>query len=205
MDTFSQFAAFATTYPVAILSAPICLLVFYWFLALLGLFEVDADFDLDFDSGFLSYAGLSQVPLALGLTIWFVLAWIVLTTCVYYISPLLIMDRDSILMVAIEAAYVLTSLVVTMPITKWCSSKLAPLFKIKEGVKNNELVGSKGIVISTEITDKYGEVEVTTGEGFKMRISALTHINESFEKGDRVTVVDFNEENEQYIVTKSNF
>lgn len=205
MENFSEFAAFATTFPVGILSLPICLLTFYWFLSFLGLVDLDFDFDLELESGFLSFAGLGQVPLAVGLTIWFTLSWIVLSALVFYVSPILLMDRSNYLMIAIELAYFISSLVITMPLTKWCARKLSPLFKIEEGLKNRELVGNNGVVISTGINAEYGEVEVTAEGGFKMRVDAVTHIEESFEKGDKVIVADFNEEKSKYIVTKSNF
>jgi hypothetical protein len=201
MDNFIQFA---TTYPVGILSLPICLLAFYWSLSLLGLVDLDFDFDLDFDTGPFSFAGLGQVPLAVGLTIWFTFSWIILSACVFYVSPIVPLDRENYLMIGLELLYVPISLVMTMPLTKWCAGKLSPIFKITEGVKNHELVGCKGIVISPSINDQFGDVEVTKEGGYKMRIKAVTHIEESFEKGDKIIVVDYNEDESQYIVTKSN-
>lgn len=200
-----SFLAFATGWPVGILSLPLCLLAIWWAVSLLGVVDFDPEFDVDIEtgSGPLVWAGIGQVPLKVGLTVWFVFSWIVVCMLAAYVSPILPLAKDNLIMQIIEGSYAFIALAVTMPATKIAVKPLIPIFAIKEGPKNSDMVGCEGVVVSPEITETYGDVEVKAENGHRARISAVTYTNESFQKGDKVVVVSFEEDKQKYIVTKT--
>lgn len=199
-----QFLNIATSWPIAILTLPLCLLIVWWMISLIGIFDFDTDIGVDANIGPLVYAGIGKVPLKIGLSIWVISSWLIAYMLVGAF-PFLVPAEEANPMAYLSGfASIALSLVVAMPITKLIIKPLIPLFSIKEGIKNTDLIGCGGIVISPYISEKYGDVEVLAENGHRIRISAVTYTQEPFQKGDKIVVVSFEEDLNKYVVTKTN-
>lgn len=199
-----NFLILATGWPLGLISAPICIMIFWWLLSAIGLFDFDLDFDIESISGPLVWANFNEVPLKVGLTVWLLTAWVVAVLFKFTVSPLISFDDDNIFKMIVEGSYIILSFGIALVPTKYICLKLSPAFQIQQGMSSSDIVGKEGVVISSTITDTYGEIDVFAENGFRVRVSAISFSSELFKKGDKVIVADIDDKNKA-IVAKFNF
>ena len=183
----------------------LCLL--YWLLAVIGTIDMDA-LDLDFDSeaegasggflvGVLKVVNATDVPLMLVLTLLSLFKWM-----------FVVLWHGSLSMASIWWGALLglvLGFVVACILTRLLMVPLKPLFlAFKKGEDDQEpIFGRECEVVSGELTDKYGRVEVPREKGSPAVVACrLSEGDVAVPKGGAVVLFDFDKEEKIYLAKK---
>ncbi|MCK7595551.1 hypothetical protein [Pseudomarimonas salicorniae] len=193
MDLFLDIAL---SFPTVILSLLLALMLGYWLLALLGLFDLDAmetsllpdgdALEVGGISGVLMKLGLDGVPLTLILTTMTLLAWL---GCYYVDYMLLRQWPEGLLRTAVSWLIVPTSLVAATPFAGLVLQPLKPLFRKVQVTNEVSLLGRTAVVRSPAVDEVRGQAEIDDGgAGLILQVRAPAG---RFVRGDRVVLVEY--------------
>jgi hypothetical protein len=177
----------------------LAMVLLYWLLVILGALDIDfGDFDLfsdveaDLDaevvtetgwlSGVLQFLNLGQVPTMIVASFLIVSLWTGSMILNYYLS---------ISAVWISLALFVPNFIFAGVVTHFCARPFARLFKAlnHQGAERLPMAGRIGKVITSEVNDHFGQVEIDT-EGAPLVISARAAEGETYLKGESVVVVE---------------
>ncbi|PLK50367.1 ubiquinone biosynthesis protein [Uliginosibacterium sp. TH139] len=205
-----SFMAAAFSYPTAILSALLLVVVFYWLLALVGLvdfetsgIEIDTDAQLDGDAGDISVLasyilamGLNGVPFSIVVSLLTLISWTLTCTAAEWLLPLLpgklpgLLAGTLILLLSLALAIVLTARIVR-PLRK--------LFVSHNAVSNASIVGQSCRILTGSVTEKFGRAEVATnGASINIRVWAATP--NTLGKGASARILEYEADTGRYQV-----
>ena len=202
MDLFFNIAL---SFPTVILSLLLAVLLGYWLLATLGLFDLDS-FDSallpDGDalqaggiSGLLMKLGLDGVPLTLILTVIVLLAWL---GCYFIDYALLRAWPEGTLRSTVAWLAAPTCLIVATPFAGLLIQPLRPLFRKVQVTNEVSLLGRTAIVRSPLVDEVRGQAEIDDGgAGLILQVRAPAG---RFVRGDRVLLVEYLPEKNAYKV-----
>ncbi len=172
------------------------LVLCYWLLVLIGLLDSDMDgVDINGDgipdfadhhsdhfhshqAGFWLSCGrflhLGTVPLMIVLSVLSLSVWVISVLSNYYFN-----GEPDTRSSALALAYLVPNLIVSMLITRIVVTPLKKLFAVFQARENSEprIIGREGIVVSVQIDDRYGQVEVAT-DGAPLILHARTGIDQ---------------------------
>ena len=184
------------------------LVIIYWLMVILGALDVelfdfdfdadsDADIDADIDSpGFLrailEFFYIGEVPIMVLASIFVLISWVSSVLGNYYFNP----GRG----VLIGTGVAVGNLFVSVFLTKIFSMPAREMFKMFNTQEvPKKIVGKIGIVLTSQISDKIGQVEIKT-KGAPILLNAKTEDGSVLKKGEEALVVGRNEDKTIYFV-----
>ncbi|MEM1354375.1 MAG: hypothetical protein AAGC44_02375 [Planctomycetota bacterium] len=181
----------------------------YWLLVAFGSVALDSldielDTDLDTDGGFGGgsialgvgkFLNVGEVPLMILLSIYLLVLWLVGMFAHPWVG-----GWGVILQVLALVPMGIVAALVTKLLTQPLASVFRKMREDEEAERHLNLVGMRGRVISGEVNDRYGQIEVeTTGNPVKLNARIATG-DASVLKGREVVIVSEQEEDNTYIV-----
>ena len=191
------------------LTCVVGLFMLYWSICILGVFgidtfDIDLDADLDGDAegvvpspiaAALRFVNATEVPLMAVLTILSVFMWVSSMMGNYYFNP----ELSDLLILSIFAG----SFVVGVILTKMATAPLVPVFrKMKELEKAEPAVGGVGVVLSKQVDQKYGQVELKRKEGAPATLNCRTSDETPISRGSEVIIISYDKDTGTYLVRK---
>jgi len=202
------------SFPVVLLSFALCVAILYWFIAALGIIEVDL-LDIEVESslenhslqpeglaGLLLKLGLNGVPVTLILTLLFFFAWLF---CYFAELLLLRFLPLGILRYPLGLVVVLAALVLAVPVVGMLARPLRPLFRKLEATSSQSVLGQIAVVRSGRVSLTQGEATLEDGgAGLILRVRADE--TQGFKRGDRVVLLEYLEAEHAYrVITEEEF
>ncbi|MCK5697549.1 MAG: DUF1449 family protein [Gammaproteobacteria bacterium] len=205
-----NFLTTIVSFPTIILSVLLGVVSIYWFLTILGLFDIeilDVNMDLDYSGEVAPVGGFAGVMVALGLTglpVTIILSFIILFAWfgTYIASLYLLSWLDSGIWFWLTALLVIIlSLIIAIPMTIFMTKPLQQFFNVNYATKSNDLLGEVCQLITSEVTDRFGEAELNKqGDHFIFQVRSTQ--NNAIKKGDDVILLEYDHENNYYFVKK---
>jgi len=205
-----NFLSTAFSFPTIIFSVLLGVVSIYWFLTILGLFDIeilDFDMDLDYSGEVAPVGGFAGVMIALGLTglpVTIILSFIILFAWfgTYMASLYLLSWIDLGIWFWIAATVsIILSLIIAVPITIFMTKPMQQFFNVDYATKSNDLLGETCQLITSEVTDRFGEAELhKQGDHFIFQVRSTQ--NNTIKKGDDVILLEYDHENNYYLVLK---
>ena len=180
-------------------------LVGYWLLVIVGLFDVnafdinlDADFDIDAPGEIpglgqqaLGFLNIGEIP------VMFYVSIVVLST---WVGSMKLNEWLSNSSIWIALALAIPNLIVGLMIAKIVTQPFRWLNLRKE--TKNEFEGGKCLVSTSEVTETFGECEILDSDA-PIKLTARTRGGETLKKGDAATIVArLKRDKNIYVVTK---
>ena len=181
----------------------------YWLTCILGLFGMDSlELDLEGNAeaeldasvpspllAILRFVNAADVPLMAVLTLLSIFMWIFTMMGNYYFNESL---NDLVVLIIFGVAFVLGLI-----LTKITTAPLVPIFrKMKELEKAEPAVGASGIVISKQVDEAYGQVEIRRKEGAPAILNCHTSGGDPIPRGSEVAILSYHKESGIYLVRK---
>ena len=193
MDLFLDIAL---SFPTVVLSLLLAVLLGYWALAVLGLFDLDAfetsllpdgdALEVGGISGLLMKLGLDGVPLTLIFTVIVLLAWL---GCYFIDYALLRAWPEGTLRTATSWLAAPVCLIVAVPFAGLLIQPLKPLFRKAQVTNEVSLLGRTAIVRSPLVDEVRGQAEIDDGgAGLILQVRAPAG---RFVRGDRVVLIEY--------------
>jgi hypothetical protein len=201
-------------FPVVLLSFALCVAILYWFIAALGIVEVDL-LDIEVESSFENHSlqpeglaglllklGLNGVPVTLILTLLFFFSWLF---CYFAELLLLRFLPLGILRYPLGLVVVFAALVLAVPVVGMLTRPLRPLFRKLEATSNQSVLGQIAVVRSGRVSLTQGEATLEDGgAGLILRVRADETLG--FKRGDRVVLLEYLEAEHAYrVITEEEF
>ena len=183
-------------------SALLLVVILYWLFVIVGgigleLFDFDIDFESEIETSMsiglvsLDFLNIGRMPLMIWLSA-FSIAW-------WGISMLL-NDPASHSSLAGMAWAFATNLALAAVAAKLLTQPLRNRFDPKEPNTPEELIGKEVVVTSSNVTEQFGQARLETDAA-----PLILHVRSndaSIEKGDRVTLVDYDPHKRHFLVAK---
>lgn len=214
-DKMDPFYQNITSFPTALFSLLLVLLIFYWLSASLGFVDLDVlDIDMpegaDLDevttpealAGLLFKFGLYGVPLTIILTFVALFGWTISYFLVYFLFDFI---PSGIFTYLAGIPALLVSLYIAVMITAQVIKPLRPLFReaTKHSVK--EVLGQTAIVRTSRVDNEFGEIFLADG-GAGLIFKARSTGDDVFKKGDRVVLLEYMDaENHYRVISEKDF
>lgn len=221
--SLTAFYAVLTSFPTALWTVLLLLLVFYWLVAMMGLVEIDSldfdlpegvatntDMDMDFDadasnmSVFASVMvrfGLYGIPFVITLSILGIIGWVLSYYANYIVNDFF---PNGIMHYVIGTGILLASLFISMIITGRIVKPLRLRFNSKPQRNHHEFLGKTAVVRTSRVDANFGEAILEDGGAgliFKVRSK-----NKEFKLHDKVVLVDYlDNENAYSVISEVDF
>lgn len=225
----TEFIANITSFPVAVLTLLLMVVVIYWLFAIIGVLgvdildgdaeidlAVDADMDLDIDldadvdgagqgasgvAGFMLKWGLTGVPVTVVFSVLILVAWIICYYLVMLLGLLVSWLPLAWLSWILGAAALVLSVMIAVPITATLIKPLKGLFKTHDAVTKSDLVGRIAVVKTSSVTPEFGQAILDDGEA-GMLLDIRAEESEALKKDDEVILVEYVAADGSYHVMK---
>ena len=180
--------------------------ILYWVLALVGAvasdaLDIDIDADLEGNGGFLSsvlnWMNVTDVPILFVLT--------VLSICKWLLNIVAVLTINSAGIWWIGLLTWVAAFVVACYMTSLITRPLVPFFKLLKSGEDDEeaIIGMEATVVTASLSDEFGQVRVLREKGASAQVHCRLMTGEaSITKGDKVTIIDRDDESGFYIATK---
>lgn len=210
------FLTLITGYPVAIYTFGLCLVVFYWLVACLGLVDIDLlditapEFDADIDTGtgaeglagLLMKLGLNGVPVTVILSLLVLLSWLISYFGSYFMLHL---PSFAGLHLILGTALLAGAWLIALPITRVLIKPLKPLFAKLEAVTPQSILGQPVIVRTSRVDDGFGEASFNDG-GAGLILKVRSNTPNTLKQGDRVVLLEYlNDEHAYRVIPEREF
>lgn len=203
----------ALSFPTAIYSFLLCVVVIYWLVVAAGLLEVDL-LDVEADSvmegagqteglaGLLYKFKLDGVPVTLALSLLFFFAWFM---CYFAELWLLRHLPLGILRYPLGLLVIVAALLLAAPLCAALCRPLRPLFRKVEAISSKSVLGQVAVVRSGRVTLRHGEAVLEDGgAGLILRVRADEA--KGFKRGDRVVLLEYLAAEHAYrVITEDEF
>ncbi|WP_370979464.1 DUF1449 domain-containing protein [Agaribacterium sp. ZY112] len=211
---FEQTIDIAFSFPVAIYTVFLGVMVVLWLVTLLGVldldfldFDVDLDGDVDIDlnmdsptaeavAGFLISWGLVGVPITIMLTVLALSAWIVCYYIVYFLFGFI---PSGVLQYVAGLPALVFSFFIAVKVTAVLIKPLKPLFKKVGRTIEKTVLGQVATVRSSKVTSSFGEA-VINDLGADLLLKIWTDQPNSLSKGDKVVPIEYDSVKGTYLV-----
>lgn len=208
------FIILITSYPVVIYTFLLCLVVFYWLVACLGMVDIDildfasSDIDADFEvgtqgeagaeglAGLLMKLGLNGVPVTVILSLLILLSWLISYFAAYFFFHLLPLGLVRYL---IGTGVLIGAWMLALPTTALLIKPLKPLFKKLEGATPQSILGQAAVVRTSRVDDRFGEASFNDG-GAGLILKIRSNTPNTLKSGDRVVLLEYLEDQHAYRV-----
>ncbi|MDQ6975309.1 MAG: hypothetical protein Q9M22_01955 [Mariprofundaceae bacterium] len=205
-----------SSFPTAIYTTSLVVVVGYWLLAFFGTLDIDAfdaDVDLDMDgsvsalggvAGFMATLGLTGVPITIVISLLLLNAWIICYFLTLFIPTL--PQFVSLVQTAINAGVAIASFMVSILLTASMIKPLRGFFrKVNQEPKATSLLGSTCRVRSSRVDTEFGEV-ACQNEGATLIIKVRSTGSDTFSNGDNVVLIEHEKTSDFfYVVSEEAF
>ncbi|ASP40635.1 DUF1449 domain-containing protein [Bacterioplanes sanyensis] len=218
MNPFYQNIA---SFPTAIFTFMLALIVLYWLVAVLGLVDIDvldvdlpeADGDLELSSahehggpnvlaGLLMRFGLVGVPVTIIVSLITLFGWLI---CYYLVHFSFALIPHGLLQWLAGVPIFLASLYVAVMITAQVIKPLRPFFHKTQQQAGKHVLGQTAIVRTSRVDQAFGEAMLADG-GAGLILKVRAGAEERFKKGDRVVLLEYlTEENAYRVISEQEF
>lgn len=161
--------------------------------------DLDGDVDADGDAhghgtfaDILARLDLTEIPLTVSLSLFFLLAWLVCVSAVQVFGA-------PVTALGIGAALAAGAMVISLLATSRVAVVLKPLFRTFYAPKHKSLLGKTCRITTLKVTDSYGQAEVADG-GAGLLIQVRSSNAEELERGSEALIFDYDAENEIFSV-----
>ena len=211
----------AVNLPVTVIMIMVLL---YWLMVIVGVLGLDTlDFDLDTDVGLDADVGvdttaegsfsgssltpnegifralfeffyLGEVPVVIIGTFFMLFLWIFTFITNHYFNT----DQSILIMLL----WLIPNIVVSAILTRYCMIPFAILFKPSgpDDTSRKEMVGLIGLVTTSEVTEKFGELEIPRHNDSELIVNVRTRPGEKLAKGDAAKIISFNNTDGTFLV-----
>jgi hypothetical protein len=184
-----------TQYPLFILSLLLSACLVYWLLVLIGLLDLEAlDGAVDAAADGLSFAlGLSSrcgVPASILLSLNIFFAW---TLCLIGALALSLSGwlwGTLLLLLAFAAS---------TPLSRLAARPLSPIFKTKQGVGHDDLIGKVCIITTGSVSPTFGQARCDDTSGDHL-IQVRHDSPDAFKRHDRALIIDYDPSREAFLI-----
>jgi len=203
-----NFFGAALGYPTAIYTALLGMVLFYWVLAVVGVVDFDSsgiDLELQADAsvddlgtlaGFIVAFGLGGVPFSVAISLLVLISWTVCCLIAMWLLPLV---PTLLLQVAAGTATLLGSFALALPATAVSLRPLRRLFVTHGAATNASLVGQRCSVLTSSVTDTFGQAEVPR-RGAPLNIDVRAAEPNVFTRGTPARIVDYDPATQRYSI-----
>ncbi len=206
------FLTAVASFPTAIFSTLLGVVVIYWLLAVVGVVDIEGHHaflhdapaghhdlaehtgDLGTVAGVVHALGLQGVPLSVGASVLVLVAWVLSCTASLVLMPMLPAGASGI---AAGAILGLASLSVAVPITRLAVRPLRGLFVTHAAVHNASLVGETCKVITGSVDEKVGRAEVAQ-RGTNLNIRVWAPAPNRLQRGSLARIVAYDDATARY-------
>jgi len=195
-----------TSYPTVIYSTLFLILIVFWMLTVVGLFDIDIlDMDIDVDVsdvggalGVLITLGLTGVPFSVVLSILVIYSW-TLSSIIVSLTQFINFD-NSLFMFFLNTLILLVAGAVAILFTAKTIRPLRPLFRsVNQGPTQTTLMGKKARVRTTKVDNLSGQVECDR-DGASLILNARSDGTHQYMYGETVIIIDYLEIDNAYVV-----
>lgn len=199
-----------TSYPTAVFTVLLGVVLVYWLLAMLGLVDfessgIDVDLqthadadaaDLGTIAGYVVAMGLNGVPFSVALSLVVLIAWTVSALLGMWVLPLV---PTWVLGVVAGTAVLALSLAVAVVLAARIVRPMRGLFVTHAALSNAALVGQRCRVLTQRVDEQVGRAEVARhGAGINIRVWA--HTPNALTKGSAALVLDYDATSGRYLI-----
>jgi hypothetical protein len=198
-----------TSFPTAVPTTLLVILLVYWGLSVAGLFEMGDNLEIEGDgddadlhtlAAWLVAMGLGGVPFSIVATLLVFFTW--LPTALLHQHVLAMLPAG-----VMQWAGGAGALLVSAAFSIWMSARVVkpmrPLFVKHHAVENRSLVGRNCRIITLSVDEKFGRAEVETG-GASLNIRVWSHTPNNLAKDSAAVIVAYDEATQQYEVQAAN-
>lgn len=199
------------SYPTAVLTTGMVVLITYWLLALMGWVDfessgVDLELEMDTDPGDLSTLagyvmalGLNGVPFSIAVSLVVFTAWMICTLIAQLLMPLV---PTEVLSWLVGALILLASIAVSLPIVVRIIRPMRPLFVVHNATRNAGLVGKTCRIVSEKADHTFGRAEVQM-PGATPQVKVRLPEGSVLSKGATAIVLEYDEAAGTYLIQAS--
>lgn len=211
MSEFLRECFLTVNLPVTLL---LLLVLVYWMMVIVGVLgtdildfdtDVDLDGDADMDGDFhgdgilgtlFEFFYIGEVPLVIIGSFFVVLMWIVTMFSNHYLND----QHSSIVMLL----WIVPNIIISLLATRFAMMPFATLFKNydKTEFTHDALIGKIGIVKTSEVTDRFGQIEIHQ-DGPPLVLNVRTLPGQKLGPGDAAKILGFNPDNDTFLVELS--
>jgi len=197
LDTFFSF-------PAVLLSFLLVLVLLYWSMVILGVFDVDlldvGDLDMDASSGtmagMMAGTGLGGVPVTVSLSLLVVWSWILVMIATSLVRPLL---PGTALQIIAGLLILLLALPLALLVTNRCVRPLRALFREHEAPRKHGAVGKLCRISSLTVDERHGQAHLEDGgAGLILAVRCLEPNN--LVRGSLALIVDYDRASDTFEV-----
>ncbi len=215
-EAMDPFYLIIGSFPTAVFTLFLFVCILYWFIAMLGM--IDLDFlqidapDGDFSSdgggdmgpvaGLLFKLKLTGVPFPIVFTLLTLFGWIISYYAVYFLSAVMSIALFKYL---IGAVILLVSFYLSAVITSFVIRPLKRFFDVANQEVEKHVVGQVAVVRTARVDQQFGEATVEDG-GAGLIVKVRSYKEEEFKRGDRVVLLEYMaDENVFKVVSEEEF
>lgn len=199
------------SFPVVVFTFFLILSFIYWCVAALGMVDIDAfnaDVDMDANpdagsvSGVLTRFGLNGVPITLIITLIAFIGWIISYLCFYFFMGLV---PTFLLKLVVGVVMLVSILYASTWITAMVIRPIRPALLRMGKQKVVNLIGLVGVVRTGTVNENFGEAKINDG-GVEFIVKVRCYQGQTFSKGDRVVLIEKNNEANFYkVISESEY
>jgi hypothetical protein len=203
-----EFWAVATSYPTAIYTVLLGVVLIYWLLAMLGMVDfessgIDIELDADADGGDISTLashvvgfGLNGVPFSIVVSLIVLVAWT--ASCMAGMWVLAWLPAQW-LQWLVGSVVLVASFALAIPLTAQVVRPMRRLFVSHTAVINAALVGQTCKVITQRVDTQLGRAEVAR-RGASINIRVWAHTPNALVKGSVARILEYDEATARYLI-----
>lgn len=199
-----------TSYPTAIFTVLLSVVMIYWLLAMLGLVDFESSgIDLDLDAhadadaadlgtiaSYVVALGLNGVPFSVAVSLVVLIAWTVSALLGMWVQPLV---PTWVLGVVVGTGVLALSLAVAVVLTARIVRPMRGLFVTHSAIANAALVGQACRVLTGRVDEQVGRAEVARrGAGINIRVWA--HTPNTLTKGSAAIILEYDATRARYLI-----
>ena len=191
----AEFIGTAFGFPTAFLSVLLLVVVLYWLLAAVGVFDGDdGGFGLE---GVLAGLGIDGVPATVVLSLLTAFSWF---ACLGGSVLLNGLDLSSPVAISLGVAVLLVALVVGVLLTRLLAWPLRKLFPNPPQASRNDFIGRPCVIRTGTVTRTFGQAEVTASDGSSAVVQVRQPGQDPLVAGSTALIFDYDGDGEFFWV-----
>lgn len=205
-----DFIAAVVSYPTAVYTTMLGVVLVYWLLAIIGIVDFDSSgVDLDLEAhaegsvtdigvlaGYVVAMGLNGVPFSIVVSLLVLLGWVLSCLAGMWLLPLV---PTAGLQWLAGTGVLVGSFVAAVPVTARIVRPLRGLFITHNAESNVALIGETCRVITGTVDERFGRAEIKR-RGANLNIRVWANTPNALTKGSAARIVDYDEANGRYLI-----
>jgi hypothetical protein len=184
----------ALSFPAAVFSVLLAVVVIYWLMVLIGTLDVELG-DLDLADGI----GLGGVPATISFSVLTVIGWFV------SLVGTLLVDSAGVLRVALGFGVIVIALVAGVFAAAFVARPLRRLYLIAGEASRGDFVGRECVIRTGSVTGDFGQAEVTAQDGSSAIIQVRQTGEHALTHGNRALIFDYDTDGEYFWVAPATY